>query len=45
MCKKGRQNERYSVIAVMLRYNLHYRITLQHCGEKLSLLVVIALGI
>jgi hypothetical protein len=45
MCKKGFQDERYSVIAEGYITFLLYYITLQHCGEKLSLLIVIALGI
>jgi hypothetical protein len=45
MCKKRPPNERYNVLVITLRYILRYRITLQHCGEKILLLIVIALGI
>jgi hypothetical protein len=45
MHKKGRQNESYNVISITLRYILRYRITLQYCGEKLLLLIIIALGL
>ncbi len=40
--KKFVCTQSYHVIAITLRYILRHRITLQHGGEKLSLLKVIA---
>jgi hypothetical protein len=41
---RGRHLKRYSLITINLRYTLHYRRRLNHCGDTLSLLLVIALS-